>query len=198
MGEWNYNPQKDQRTDEPQNKITKLPTFHVYLPYREQVAWPNRCVMCEAPATKTGTISQNFKSGNYIVTKTRTTMSFKNVPYCAKCHRRHNFTPVQLIVIFLGPLLGLAAAGIFGTLLDLPVCYACSIWIFVAIIFALVGVFFVGGGMGSPPVQFEVQTEGNQIGKNRPTGLKFSFRNWKYSEDFRELNMPKQERYDLW
>jgi len=198
MVDYTYDPSGGQQEDLGLPNISKLASIKVQLPYREKILWPQKCVMCEAPATKTGSISANYRSGQYVVAKKTSTMKIQGVPFCNRCHRRHNLTPFQVIFILLGLLGG---SGVFiasGFIDGFPICIGCGAGAMIFILFALIGALFIGGGMGSPPVTLDVKTEEKVIGNKRPVQMEFAFRNRRYSEEFRELNMPKQERHDLW
>jgi hypothetical protein len=198
MVEYTYDPGRDQKDDLGLPNISKIASFKVQLPYRENILWPQKCVMCEAPAKKNGSLSDNYRSGNYLVAKRTSTMTIKGVPYCNKCHRRYNLSPIQGAAILLGLLIGIGVFAASGFIDGFPICMGCGVGAMIFILFSLIGIIFLGGGMGSPPVTLDVKTEEKVVGNKRPVQLDFSFRNRRYSEEFRDLNMPKQERYDLW
>ena len=173
----------------------KKASYEVVLPLVDGVRWPSRCALCGAPhPEKTATVMDSWRSSNYLVAKKTSTLQFKGVPLCRYCHKDTTFSPLQIIVILTGFILGIGTFFGFVMYNDGYFCGGCMGGMLVVIVFFILGALVVGGGIKSPAVELKVGTEGKTVGKNRATMMRFKFRNPKYGEDFEKMNDPNYSK----
>jgi len=176
------------------NNIAPFNCYDVYVPFREEIFWPKKCVLCGTSKTNIKkTYVSTYKSHDYVIAKNMKTIKFPGAKLCRDCSKNIKKSWLVLQIEFIVAFL--IAIGLFSILFFY---YRMKLWLscttcivsFIVLFFSslIITSRVIKKSSETEPVKIKIGRETRIVGISRPIWFKFSFQNKEVAYNFAEKN----------